>query len=83
MRYHIVDIALRPETSARISVQQLYSIHKLSLTYLGDEVLQVITHKDLMALRVWENDVTVSDEQTELVMIFVHKGRPSSCHLID
>ena len=54
----------------------------ISIEQLCDDVLQVIAHVNVMLNWVWENNPSCSNENSELMVTFVHERWSASCHFV-
>lgn len=50
---------------------------------LHDDVLDLVGHGDSVSHRVRKDDLTLSDQLAQLVVVLVHKWRSASDHLVD
>ena len=54
----------------------------ISIEQFCDDVLQMITHVNVMLYRVWEHNSSGSNEYAELMVAFVHERRSATRHFV-
>ena len=71
MCFYFCYVLFASEPCVRISIEQLC-----------DDILQMITHVNVMLYRVWEHNPSGSNEYAELMVAFVHERRSASRHFV-
>lgn len=72
MVHKVIGVARRAQPLLRVTAQKLH-----------DDVLDLIRHRNAMSHRVREDDLALSNQLAQLVVILMHKWRPSSNHLVN